>query len=513
MVDCRIMLMLLVAAAVPALTLAEPSAVAQPAPNIVLIVADDLGYADLSFLPYAASDAETPNIDRMAKGGAFFSNAYVTSPICSASRAGIITGRYQQRWGNYSLGIRGRGLPASELTIPQALKELGYVTMKVGKNHHGGGDADLPWKHGFDEFLGFTGSTKDYLRLSEQEAEALGKDANNYLISAGPLVHWKHGQRRQRSFDNAYSTDVFTEAAVEFIRRDHGSRPFYLQVSFNAVHHPQYQVKRELLSEMGIPQLMWTPESGLSPGQWHERHGWLGEIDPHGRARYLACARVMDEGVGQIIRTLREERIEKRTLVTFISDNGGSQNTYACNGPLHGNKYMLGEGGVRVPLILYWPDRIPAGKVLDTPVMSLDCFPTFVAAAQGTPPNTLDGKDLLPVVDGMLDGPLHEFICWDQSTDAREDWAIRKGNWKLRQSWDGSITRTYCGGQSYGRKTKTVNGLTFYDYPAQKGTLLYNLKKDIGESRNQSLEFPEKVRELQGLYRQWSEQMPPPRKR
>jgi arylsulfatase A-like enzyme len=478
--------------------------------NIVMLIADDFGYADMSFLPSAAADIHTPNLDRLAGSGVYFTNAYVTSPICSASRAGILTGRYQQRWGNYSLGQSGHGVPNTEQTIPQALKSLDYVTKKVGKNHVGGRNAAIPWKIGFDEFLGFFGSTKDYLRLSVRERDALGPEGRHYIVAAGPLIEYKNGKESRRSFEKAYSTDVFTDAAVEFIQRDHGDNPFYLHVSFNATHHPQYQVKRELLEETGLTQLMWTPESGMTPDQWHSKHGWLGEIDPDGRKRYLACTRVMDEGIGRILDALDQAGIADNTLVVFVSDNGGSQNTYSCNGPLHGHKYTLTEGGIRVPLIMSCPGRLPAGHVHDEPVISLDIFPTLVDAAGGRVKTECDGRSLLPLFQGRPAKPLHRFLCWDQGAKGKEDWAIRVGNWKLRVAPQYGVTRTYCGDNDYGRGTKTVHGLVFYDYPSPSGTLLYNLKDDIGEKENLAEKMPEKVEELRAMYAKWRAQMQDP---
>ncbi|HYW78637.1 MAG TPA: sulfatase-like hydrolase/transferase [Thermoguttaceae bacterium] len=486
-------------------------------PNIIVLIADDLGYADLGFLPFAPSDVRTPNLERLAGGGVYFSNAYVTSPICSASRAGIITGRYQQRWGNYSLGLSGHGLPDTEPTIPQMLKGLGYSTKKIGKNHFGGGDASPPWQHGFDEFLGFDGSTKDYVRLSTADVERLGRqNATTYTINAGPLTKAvgdssaKTNKKERVSYENTYTTDVFAAEAVETIRRDHGEEPFYLHVAFNAVHHPQYEVNPRYLESWGLTQLMWTPDCGLSPSEWHNKHGWLGEVDPNGRRRYLACLFAMDEAVGNILDALDERGIADETLVVFLSDNGGSQNTYSCNGPLHGHKYTLADGGIRVPMIMRWPTRIPAGSTRDALVVSLDVAATCVEAAGGSPPAELDGRSLLPLADGRSQDAVHDALFWDQGTDKRPDWAVRAGPWKLRQAPGSGATRNYCGTTSYGRATTVRSGLTFYDYPTPSGTLLYNLHDDPGEQQNLADKMPAKVAELTELYARWHTQMETP---
>ena len=475
-------------------------------PNIILIIADDLGYADLSFLPFAPEDVRTPNLDRLAANGVYFSNAYVTSPICSASRAGIVTGQYQQRWGNYSLGTKGEGLPSGRPTIPSLLKDLGYVTKKIGKNHFGGGDASHPWKHGFDEFLGFDGSTKSYVRLSQRDVERLGRrNASNYTIAAGPLLRYEQRKSTKVSFEDTYTSDVFAEEAVDYIRRDHAGKPFYLEVAFNAVHHPQYEVNPRYLHSWNLNQMMWTLESGLTPEQWHRMHGWLGEVDPDGRRRYLACLFGMDEAVGRIIDTLDERGIADETLIVFLSDNGGSQNTYSCNGPLHGHKYTLAEGGIRVPMLMRWPGHIPAAKAVKAMVLSLDVLPTCLEAAGGAAPE-VDGKSLLPLLRERQ-AEVHEAMFWDQGTSDRPDWAVRVGPWKLHKAPASGTTRTYCGSNSYGRLTTVRSGLVFYDYPTPSGMLLFNLDEDPGEQRNLAKERPAKVAQLTELYGEWQKRI------
>jgi arylsulfatase B len=482
-------------------------------PNIILLIADDLGYADLAFLPFAAEDVRTPHLDRLAADGVYFPNAYVTSPICSASRAGIITGQYQQRWGNYSLGKGGYGLPGGEPTIPEMLKDLGYVCKKIGKNHFGGGDASPPWLHGFDEFLGFDGSTKDYVRLSNQDIDQMGRqNATTYTINAGPLTRnvRRRAVREKVSYENTYSTDVFAAEAVEFVRRDHYGKPFYLHVAFNAVHHPQYQVNPRYLEPWGLTQMMWTPDCSLTPSQWHETHGWLGQVDPDGRRRYLACLFAMDEAVGSILDALDEKDIADETLVVFLSDNGGSQNTYSCNGFLHGHKYTLAEGGIRVPLIMRWPGRMQTGQTIEAATISLDIAATCVEAAGGTPPQCLDGRSLLHLTERQSEDAVGEALFWDQGTKDRPDWAVRMGPWKLRQAPGTGSTRTYCGANDYGRTTIERNGLVFYDYPTPSGTLLYNLDEDPGEQRNLAVAMPGKVAELMERYTAWRSQMADP---
>ncbi|MGM0377651.1 MAG: sulfatase family protein, partial [Bacteroidota bacterium] len=316
-------------------------------PNILVVVADDLGYSDLSFLPYASEDVQTPHIDRIADKGVFFTDAYSSAPICSPSRVGLLTGRYHQRWGNYWYGEGG--LPASEKTLPQFLKEQGYYNVKVGKTHLNGGPVEHPLDHGFDDFLGFIDHTWDYLRLSQDDVEEYG-DANAKKAHIGPLLDG----REEKSFENSFTTDIFTEKTIETILNK-DDRPLYIQLEYNAVHHPTYVCHPDYLDKYGIEQFpFWDPEveSYLS---WHGKWGHLGEVDPHGRKRYLLQLEVMDNGIGKILDVLEETGEFDNTLIIFVSDNGGTINTYSQNDPLNGYKYMFGEGGIRIPMIISYP--------------------------------------------------------------------------------------------------------------------------------------------------------------
>ncbi|MCK4746811.1 MAG: sulfatase-like hydrolase/transferase, partial [Bacteroidales bacterium] len=336
-------------------------------PNIILIIADDLGYADLSFLPFSPGDIHTPNLDQIAEEGTYFSNAYATSPICSPSRAGLVTGRYQERWGNYWYGEGG--LPATELTIPQMLGNAGFRTFKIGKTHMNGGPVHHPLDHGFDDFLGFIDHTWDYLRLSEHDVEAYGED-NARKAHLGPLLH----NHQQVSYENDYTTDIFTRKAIEIIHSD-SEKPFYIHLSYNAVHHPTYISHPDYLDDYGIEQFpFWDPQLEAY-NEWHSKWGGLGEVDPDGRKRYLLQLQVMDEGIGLIVEALKETGQFENTVIIFISDNGGTINTYANNQPLNGYKYMFGEGGIRVPMLVSWPEQLPRKKTEDALVSAMDIFP------------------------------------------------------------------------------------------------------------------------------------------
>ena len=264
-------------------------------PNVVMILVDDLGYADLSFLPNAPADVSTPSIDRLAGEGVYFEQAYATSPICSPSRTGLITGRYQTRWGNY--WYSEGGLPDFELTIPEALRKIGYSTKKIGKVHHNGGPAEHPLDHGFDEFFGFIHHTWDYLRLSDADVEAYETRRKGSAKSAtiGPLIR---GRDEPVSLENAFTMDVFTDEAVEFLNRAH-EQPFYLQLDYNAVHMPTYVAHPKYAERVGLEQPEWDRDAAnltypyWDPNVeawnvWHRRWGHLGEVDPLGRKRYLS---------------------------------------------------------------------------------------------------------------------------------------------------------------------------------------------------------------------------------
>ena len=278
------------------------SAEASPKPNIIVIVADDLGYADMSFLPQSPKDVSTPAIDRLAKAGTYFNNAYSTSPICSPSRAGLITGRYQQRWGNYWYGEGG--LPASELTIPQALKKLGYSTAKIGKTHLNGGEAQHPLDHGFDTFLGFIHHTWDYIRLSQADQDAYEKRTGGGklgILNVGPL---ERNRSEVASYEVGFTTQIFTDEAVGIIRKHRNAdTPFFIQLEHNAVHMPTYITHPDYAKKAGFEQPAWDRNADrwnfpfwepkeMDWGKWHKKWGHLGEVDPLGRKRSMTVSPV-----------------------------------------------------------------------------------------------------------------------------------------------------------------------------------------------------------------------------
>ncbi len=463
----------------------------QDKPNILLIIADDLGYADMSFLPFSPGDVHTPHLDKIAGQGTYFTNAYSTSPICSPSRTGLITGRYQARWGNYWYGEGG--LPAEEITIPLMLAKAGYRTYKIGKTHMNGGPVHHTLEHGFEEFLGFIDHTWDYLRLSERDVEAYGKD-NAKKAHLGPLIH----NRQQVSYVDDYTTDIFTRKAVEIIENE-SEQPFYIHLSYNAVHHPTYVCHPDYLEAYGIEQFpFWDPRE--EPYQeWHRKWGHLGEVDPDGRKRYLLQLQVMEEGIGQILAALQSAGKLVNTLILFISDNGGTINTYANNQPLNGYKYMFGEGGIRVPLLISWPGHFPKNNTENALVSAMDIFPTLAEIVGQPLSGDLDGISLVPLLKGQT-AKVHESLFF---SNGRDSWVVRHGLWKLAHNiqWDHSSFKIVDG--------RCVQD-SAYHYPG--GTLLYNLENEISEQSDLSGIYPEMVDSLQMLYADWRNAMADPMK-
>jgi len=402
-------------------------------PNIVYIVCDDLGYAEIGCQGYR--DAPTANIDSLAQNGLRCSDGYVSCPSCSPTRAGLMTGRYQQRFSHEfspppdPQASGESGLPLTEVTLADRLKALGYATGIVGKWHLGSGPKHHPLSRSFDEFFGFLGGSHSYI-------DAMADPANPILRGHDPVD------------EKEYLTDAFAREAVTFIER-HKTEPFFLYVAFNAVHSPLKASQKYL-----------------------ER---VSQISVQNRRNFAAGLLALDEGVGTILAKLRQCGIEQDTLVIFHNDNGGPAR--ACNDPLRGGKRQLLEGGIRVPFFVQWKGRIPAGKVYNKPIISLDILPTAVAAAGGQLPKEakIDGVNLLPYLTGENAGEPHEYLFWRYGAQL----AARKGEWKLIK-----------------RDSQAVE--------------LYNLAKDIGEQHNLAKEKPDLARQLKDALEEWDAQLPKP---
>lgn len=364
-------------------------------PNIVLLVADDLGFAEIGV--QGCKDIPTPHIDSIAKSGVRFSHGYVSCPVCSPTRAGLLTGRYQQRFGHeFNPGPANQasgdfGLPLSETTLANRLKDLGYATGMVGKWHLGYRPEYLPLKRGFDEFFGFPGGAHSYLDWKDRGREG------NPVMRGSTVVE-----------ETTYLTDAFAREAAAFVDKHH-THPFFLYMPFNAVHAPLEATQK-----------------------YQDR--FAGISDPK-RRTYAGMMSAMDDAIGRILGKLREHNIEDDTLVFFVADNGGpTLQTTSSNLPLRGYKGQVYEGGIHVPFLVQWKRRLPKGVVYDKPVIAIDIHPTAVAAAGGTPATNLDGVNLLPFLTGQNKAAPHDALYWRFGPQ----WAVRKGDWKLLGAGQGT---------------------------------------------------------------------------
>ena len=421
------------------------------APNVVVIFVDDLGYCDSEL--YGCDTVPTPNIKRIADGGVLFTDGYVTSPVCSPSRAGLLTGRYQQRFGHEFLPRTGPenedGLPAEEVTLADALGEAGYATGMVGKWHLGSAERFHPVNRGFDEFFGMATWGADYLDPTREDARIVRRAGANPAVAEPTNTPWpgRGNDTVMRGItpvqEDAYLTDAFTREAVEFINK-HKSRPFFLYLPYNAVHGP-LQVTQE----------------------YYDR---FPHIEEEGNRIYAAMTSALDDGVGVVLDALEANGLEENTLVVFLSDNGAGVSEVCSNEPLRLGKQTMFEGGVRVPFAMKWPARIAKGMVYQNPISALDIFPTAVAAAGGKLPTdgTIDGVDLIPYLNGSKSGRPHDKLFWR----AGPIWAARDGDWKLIYAAD----RYW----------------------------LYDLSTDIGEANNLAEQRPDIVKRIEASYAQWN---------
>lgn len=418
-------------------------------PNIVLIVADDLGYSDPGC--YGNQEIRTPHIDRLAADGVRFTDYCVSWPACTPSRGSILTGRYPQRNGLYDM-IRNDevnwkyqfdeagyavspemtlGLDLREVTIGRALKDAGYATGVVGKWDSGRARRFLPLQRGFDFFYGFANTGIDY------------------------YTHERYGipsmfRGNERIKESGHATDLFRREALRFVEENR-TRPFFLYLPFNAPHMAS-TFDRE------APQV---------PAEWLKLYGGNPK---DGRAQYCALVSQFDDAVGAVLAELRRHGLEQNTLVLFTSDNGGSGPVN--NVPLRGGKTQMFEGGIRVPMIARWPGRLPAGTVNQDFASSLELFPTLLAAAGGSPPKgvKLDGFNLLPALEGSTRLPRRDFF-WQR----RNEKAARVGQWKWVES--------------------------------KRGGGLFDLANDIGEKNDLSAKNPAMLAEMKGRWAAWRKEM------
>ncbi len=374
------------------LLLATAQSVSAAPPNVILIVADDLGYGDVSF--QGSTQIKTPHLDALAASGVRFTQGYVSAPVCSPSRAGMLTGRNQVRFGydnNLDDNTPGfdpefAGLNVKEKTIADRLKAAGYTTGLIGKWHLGSRLQFHPLKRGFDEFWGFIGGGHNYFPTKKD-----GKPE--------PLIQCNF----KTTAPITYLTDDMGSEAVDFIQR-HRVQPFFLYLAFNAPHAPMQATQDDL-----------------------EKFAFIADKN---RRTYCAMVYRLDVNIGRVVEALAKAGLTTNTIIAFVSDNGGpvDQNG-SLNAPLNGQKGILLEGGMRVPFLMSWPGTLSSGMVFTNPVTTLDFTPTFLAAA-GKPvekKDDFDGVNLLPYLRGENPAPPHDTLLWRFTISA----AIREGDWKL----------------------------------------------------------------------------------
>ena len=426
--------------AAPGIARTVSAEVEKPAgqPNIVYILADDLGYADVGF--NGCRDIKTPNLDRLAKAGAVFESYYV-QPVCSPTRSSFMTGRYVAHTGVYSV-IRPHakwGLPLEERTLAQALREAGYETAISGKWHLGEFEpAYLPTNRGFDHQYGLWFGAIDY-----------------FTHMRNGEIDWHRDDKP--CDDKGYSTHLIAKEACRMIRERNPDKPLFLYLPFNAVHNP-----------LQVPENYLEPYAHLS-GQ---------------RRTYAGMTAAMDEAVGQVVAALEEKGMLSNTIIIFSSDNGGpSPGKVTDNGPLRAGKGTIYEGGVRVCAFACWPGKIPAGVVVKEPVHVVDWYPTLVKLAGGSTVQKLplDGMDIWPVITQGAASP-HDALLLSAMSYGKA--AVRAGDWKLLRGASAKLADM--NDDENGTEADSSEG----------ADELYNLASDIGERNNLAAQHPEKVEEL-----------------
>jgi arylsulfatase A-like enzyme len=430
--------------------------------NIVLILSDDMGYSDLP--KFGKSEIPTPNIDRLADEGVLFTDAYVTAPVCVVSRMGLLTGQFQQRFGMYD-NIYGEDkvrLFLNQTLLPAVFQKANYHTALVGKWHLNGNKREQysrgsPLQRGFDEYISFLGGDSSFWKSTP-----VNRGGDPYPSPE-------------------YMTDLWGTEACAFIDRNK-SNPFFLYLAFNAVHSPMHALDSD--------------------------QDQFPDVEDKNRRIYDGMLVAMDRSIGRVLERLDKHGIADNTIVVFLNDNGGGESTeryawhsrnYANNKPLQGYKFDVFEGGVRVPMILRWPGHVPADKVYEKMVSSMDVFPTLVEAAglQMPEDQPTDGVDLLPFLKGENESKPHEWLCWQNRswlpkteggfvvpTPKVHNSAIRKENWKL---------------------VRLNEKLESGDPPPAWS--LYDLTKDIGEHNDVAAQHEDRVKELSALFDAWRSSM------
>jgi arylsulfatase A-like enzyme len=459
--------------------IAAPSTAAARQPNIIVLFADDLGYGELSC--QGNPQIPTPHIDSIAANGVRFTAGYVAGPNCSPSRAGLLTGRTPTRFG-YEFNPTGAlneepgfGLPVAEVTIAETLQSAGYTTGLIGKWHQGGTAKYHPFRHGFDEFFGFTHEGHYFVPppykgvTTMLRRKTLPNGLKGRWIGNKGLIYTDHMGGNEPDYDannpitrggqpvveTEYLTDALTREAVDFIDR-HDDKPFFLCVAYNAVH---------------------SPLQGADAYMKKFSH-----IEDIHRRIFAAMLANMDDSVGAVMKQLRKSGLEENTLVFFLSDNGGpTRELTSSNLPLRGSKGQMYEGAIRVPYMLQWKGKVPAGKVYEKPVSSFDIYATATANANVKAPAKVEGVNLLPYISGEKTTAPHKTLFWRQGGKT----AIRHGDWKLMRM---------------GKRFDAGNAKWE----------LYDLANDISEETNLATTSPKKLAELIAVWEKLNSEMREP---
>ena len=423
-------------------------------PNFVIFLADDLGYGDVG---YQGGDVPTPNIDSIASEGVVFTDGYITCPVCAPSRAGLLTGRYQQSFGFWdNIGpfrVSKEVEPGIPLDIPilsERLKELGYVCGLFGKTHEGDSEEMMAFNR-WDEFFGFNNGASNYLPGMNRDHNPIFHNQKiiNQSYEKNGISRDEINRKGVLQIDRKeYLTDLIADYTISFIEENR-DRPFLCYLPFNAIHGP-FQAPKDLYEKYASEK-------------------------NHQRRLNMAMLDSMDQNIGRVLETLKKLDLEKDTLVIFLSDNGGHEES--PNLPLRGKKATYWEGGIRVPFCLKWPGRLEAGQVYRKPVISLDLLPTLVKAAGASidPSWKLDGVDLMPYLLGSSKGPPHKNLYWTWGSRK----AIRAGKYKALSQDSG------------------------------KSWQLYDLKKDLSEQKDLGAEQASKLDQLVKRFKSWEKELMP----
>jgi len=472
-----------------------------PKPNVIVILADDLGYGDTGV--YGSKIVRTPNIDALAASGIRFTAGYVTNPVCAPSRAALMTGRYQQRFG-YEFNPVGRdktgGMSLNEITLAQIMKSAGYATGALGKWHLGRPDGYYPSDRGFDYFFGMAGGGSDYIINPAPGDEFIGPEGEDIKVPAAGISAIPDGESLKKVLERIrernpitrnrqlvrvddYLTDALTTEAVDFVDRNK-KEPFFLYLAQHVPHAPLQAPKKYIDRYQDVQ-------------------------DPYKRV-HAAMVSSLDDSVGAVVATLKKDGLYENTFVVFLSDNGCPGYVYgACsNAPLSGFKRWQLEGGIRIPYIVSWPGHLPAGRVDDRQVSSLDIVPTAAALANAklSSDRTYDGVNLLPYLTGADHTVPNPKLYWRDGTN----FAMRDADLKL---WRATVApKAANAGEEPdeigdGSKRKFVEPAIG---PEGQYVMLFDLDRDISEKHNLAASHKSDVARIEGEIADWNKTLVKP---